>query len=156
MLLLLGAKVEQRERPDRGVRAVGRGKARVTRQVLGDEHAGRLVDLEPAVFDGDVDAQEADLGGLQEQLAHQLVVAVLHLFDAGVHLALHEVARGLGEHLLLVVEVLRDQQRLTAHLLKKEGATGGGFAFLCHRIGPCSVWAEAVVGGCLFSEVSPA
>ena len=108
LLLLLGrAEVDDGQRADAGVAHVGDGEAAVARRRLRGDAAGDLVEAHAAVLLGDLDAQQAQLARLREQLARGLVLEGQDLRDARDHLVLHERGRRLADHALLFAEIAR-------------------------------------------------
>ena len=96
-LLLVGAEEEDRHRPERRVRRDRDRDGRVdARQLLDRDRVGERVAAAAAVFLGDRDAHEPELGQLRDEVVGEAVLAVELLGDRRDPL-LGELAHGLPE-----------------------------------------------------------
>ena len=95
---------------------------------VGDDGAGNLVHLRPAVFFRHVHRGDADLAGLAQQLAHHRPILVLHLFNVGDDFFLCEFFRRLRDQLVLLAEILRREYVFHAALFQQP-ASALDFAF---------------------------
>ena len=126
LLLGLGAEVDDGQGADAGVPHEGHGEGAVAGRLLGDQAARDLVEAEAAVLLGHLDAQQAQLARLAQELAGGLVLEGEDLGKARHHLLLHELFRGLADHPLLFGEVLGGEDLVEATVLDEEAAALGG------------------------------
>ena len=109
LLLLFGAEEDQGQGADAGVRAHGDDEAAALGHVVGDDGGRDLVHLGAAVLGGNVGVGQAHFGGLLEQVARDLPVLVLDLFDGREEFVDRKLVGELGDHLLVFVEVFRSE-----------------------------------------------
>ena len=81
---------------------------------------------EAAVFFGHLDAEQSDFARLTHRLANHFVVEFQDLRGLRQHGFLHEVARGLGEHVLLVGVVLGSEDLAGGAVFDEEVSAFGG------------------------------
>ncbi len=105
LFLLLGAEINQRQQADAGVRAPGRGKSRILRNMVGDDSGRHLIHFEAAVSFRDLDAGKAQVSRLLQQIAGNGEVLVLHFLHVGQDFVDREFFRGLPDQLLLLSKV---------------------------------------------------
>ena len=79
------------------------------RHLRGDQHAGDLVQLQPAVLLGGVDHEQPELADLAQQLDHQVEIVVLDPVDVRQNLVPDELLRRVANRDLLFGEVFRDE-----------------------------------------------
>jgi hypothetical protein len=127
-LLLFRAEINNRQRADAGVRAVGDRKAAVNRNLFGEHRGGNLVETCAAVFFRRAAAHQAKLRGLAHKFRHQPRLLVLQVLRQRQHFLDHKLFRGLPDQLLIVRKVCRSKNvRGSGRFQQKAAALGCGF-----------------------------
>ena len=122
LLLLFGAEEDERQGADAGVRAHGDDKAAALGHLVGDDGRGDLVHLGAAVFGRNVNVGQAHFGALLEEIARDLPVLVLDLFDGREEFVDRKLVGELGDHLLVFVEVFRSEDVLQVVVFEQKAS----------------------------------
>ncbi len=104
--------------------APGGGEAGVLGDVVGDDGGGDLVHLQAAVGFGNLDAAQAQVAGLLQQIAGDGEVLVLDLLDVGKDLVDREFFRGLADELVLLGEIFGSEDFVRLALFEQKAAAG--------------------------------
>ena len=131
LLLLFGAEVDDGQRADAGMCAPGGGEAGILGDVIRDHGGGDLVHLEAAVGLGNLDAAQAQVARLLQQVARDGEVLVFDLLDVGQDFVDGEFFRGLADQPVLLGEVLRSEDLVELALFEQKAAAGNPGAGNC-------------------------
>src|SRR5215813_23715 len=134
-LLLLRAEINDRQKPDAGRRAEGRGERTLAGDVFRDQHRRNVIERKPAVLLRDARREQPQLARFAQQLALQFVIL---LFDARAvrrHLFFNVFGGRLRDHSLLFGEILRREDQTRRSIGDQETAAFED-RFLCRNHNP--------------------
>src|SRR5262247_576878 len=131
-LLLLSAEINDRQKPDAGRRAEGRGERTLAGDVFRDQHRRDVIERKPAVLLRDARREQPQLARLAQQLALQFVIL---LFDARArrrYFFFNVFGGRLRDHSLLFGEILRREDQ-TWRRLGDQKTAAFEYRFLCRN-----------------------
>ncbi len=121
-LLLFGAEVNDGQHSNAAVRAPCGGKTGVLGDVIGDDGGSDFVHLETAVGLGNLDAAEAEVAGLFQQIAGNRVILMLDLLGLGQNFVDGKFFGRLPDHLVLLGKIFRGEYIGSLPLFEQEAA----------------------------------
>ena len=126
LLLFAGPVPYQRQRGDADVRAKGRGKAGLYREVIADQRGTDLVHPQAAVLLGNVGRSESKFRGLAQQRLHDAGLFGLDRRRAGQNLFARKPGRGGRDLALLLVQIFGSENLFRRAGFEQKTAAGGG------------------------------
>ena len=105
--LRLGPVIDQRQRADAGMGRVGDGEGPGLGELFRRQHAGGLVQFQPAVFLRGIDHQQPQLAALFHQLNRQRQIVMLDLLAMRENFIQDELFGRVADLSLLIGEILR-------------------------------------------------
>src|SRR5262245_13108916 len=131
-LLLLRAEINDRQKPDAGRRAEGRGERTLAGDVFRDQHRRNMIERKPAVLLRDARREQPQLARFAQQLALQFVILFLDARAVRRHLFFNIFGGRLRDHSLLFGEILRREDQTRRRIGDQETAAFED-RFLCRN-----------------------